>query len=437
MVVPCDCQIDVTGRGDRLRTYAQLGFLERMNFGTLRRNFRGVNDVPTFLKAKDMARDFADDPKGWLIFEGASGSGKTHFAAAIVNALIRRGAPAKYVSALDIPDLIRSGWSQGAEDFESDGYTPLLDAPVLVIDDFGVQPSAEWVDAKVDQLLTVRYNSRASTVVALAKPLADLPERHATKLGDPSLTRVINLTRVESDSAGLTESMLNEMSFETFNMEGGISATDEHKHLLNLAFHTSKNFVGDPTNSTPWLYLQGDTGVGKTHLAISIAGASIDKGVEVSYWSLPTFLDRLRQTYSTLNETDFFALFDAARDAELLILDDFGVQQMTDWSLEKLYQLLAYRHDRRLRTVVGGHYRIWNPSGNEEQTVIITTENGEQTATINKDNLPVLGGPYNLLQPRTRLLFEHQWLSIVSRLSDQMTVTVVTLAAPDYRNRGT
>ena len=429
MVVPCDCQIDVASQRDRLHTYAQLGFLDRMNFGSLRRNFRGVDDVATFLKAKEVAREFAADPKGWLVFEGASGSGKTHFAVAIVNALIRRGAPAKYVSALDIPDLIRSGWSQGPEDFESDGYTPLLDAPVLVIDDFGVQPSAEWVDGKIDQLLTLRFNGRAPTVVALAKPIAELPERHATKLSDPSLTRVIKLTRFKSDRAGLPTAMLREMSFETIDLGGGKSATDEHKHFLNLAFHTAKDFVDDPENSTPWLYLQGDTGVGKTHIAIAIAGASIDKGVEVSYWSLPRFLDRLRQTYSTRNETDFFALFDAARDAELLILDDFGMQQMTDWSLEKLYQLLAYRHDRRLRTVVAGHHKIWDPLDDEDSR-------GQDIHIDPSDQSVYMIGSDRTFNERTRLLLEQQWLSINSRLSDQKTVTVIALTAPDYRNRG-
>ena len=407
----------------------KLGFLERMNFGTLRRNFRGVDDVPSFLKAKDVARKFADDPTGWLVFEGASGSGKTHFAVAIVNALIRRGAPAKYVSALDIPDLIRSGWSQGPEDFDSDGLTPLLDAPVLVIDDFGVQPSVEWVDAKIDQLLTLRYNGRAPTVVALAKPLTDLPERHATKLSDPSLTRVISLTKVESDRAGLTEVMLKEMSFKTFNLEGSNSATDQQKFLLNVAFGRAKDFVEDPVNSKPWLYLQGDTGVGKTHFAIAIAGASIAKGLDVVYWSLPRLLDRLRQTYSNRNETDFFDLFDAARDAELLILDDFGMQQMTDWSLEKLYQLLAYRHDRRLRTVVAGHYKIWDPADDEgERRQGVQDNPSHQFAYVTETD--------RLFDEKTRLLLEQQWLSLTSRLSDQKTVTVLALTAPDYRNRG-
>lgn len=433
-VVPCDCQTDVAGRRDHLRTYAQLGFLERMTFGTLRRNFRSVDDVATFLKSKDVARDFADDPKGWLVFEGASGSGKTHFAAAIVNDLIRRGAPAKYVSALDIPDLIRSGWSQGSEDFESDGYTPLLDAPVLVIDDFGIQSSAEWVDTKIDQLLTLRYNGRAPTVVALAKPLADLPERHATKLSNPSLTRVINLTRVERDRAGLTETMLKEMSFETFKTQ--LAGTNKNqREFLILALGTAKDFAKRDAETLPWLYIRGETGVGKTHIAVAIAKASMSEGISVAYWSLPDLLDRLRQTYSTRGETAFSSVFDTVRNAELLILDDFGSQQLTDWSVEKLYQLISYRHERRMRTVVAGH---------DEVSIHVLNENERSQATrstVLRDSIHMSNTYSSDTNEIIRILSSLQWKSIVSRLHDFQTATVVELPVPDYRasdtrNRG-
>ena len=363
------------------------------------------------------------------MFQGASGSGKTHFTVAIVNDLIGRGTPAKYISALDIPDLIRSGWTRGSEDFETEGFSPLLEAPVLVIDDFGVQPAAEWVDTKIDQLMTFRFNSRAPTVVGLAKPLNELPERHATKLGDPSLSRLITLSQVAIDRAGISQSMLNSKTFETFDPNGAVSATPEQKQSLELAFQFAKEFVGDHRNSNPWLYLQGETGVGKTHIATAITEASIKKGIEVSYWSLPRFLDRLRQIFSTRDGADFFAVFDAARDAELLILDDFGLQHMTDWSLEKLYQLIAYRHDRRLRTVIAGHHKIWDP--NEENansnSIPYISMSDQWSQMISSDRAS---------NEKMRFLLEHQWRSIVSRLNDQHTVTVLAISAPDYRNRG-
>ena len=306
VVAPCDCRGDTYDERNRLRMYAQLGSLDRFKFGTLRRNFRGVEDVGLFQKAKAVARRFADDPQGWLVLEGSSGSGKTHFAAAIVNALVTRGFPAKYISALDIPDLIRRGWSRGLEDFELDGFEPLLEAPVLAIDDFGVQPAAEWVDTKIEQLLTYRFNSRVPTVVALAKPLTDFPERFSTKFTDPNMTRVIELTRVYSIPTGVPSTMLEGMTFQSFNPNGAPSATDDQKQMLKLAVNLAKDFVEKPEQSNPWIYLQGKTGVGKTHLSVAIAGSSNLIGVDVHYWSLPELLDRLRQTYSDRSESQVF-----------------------------------------------------------------------------------------------------------------------------------
>ena len=80
-----------------------------MTFGSFRlTGFKGRADGSLLQEAVETAQEFASKPSGWLVLEGASGSGKTHLAAAIVNSLVDRGAPAKYLSALDIPDLLQA-----------------------------------------------------------------------------------------------------------------------------------------------------------------------------------------------------------------------------------------------------------------------------------------------------------------------------------------
>ena len=46
------------------------------------------------------------------------------------------------------------------------------------------------------------------------------------------------------------------------------------------------------------------------------------------------------------------------REAELLILDDLGAQQSSPWANEKLFQLLNYRYNLSMATVITG-----NPKG--------------------------------------------------------------------------
>lgn len=400
-VVPCNCQGAQSDARSRLRTYSQLGHLERMTFSSLLpEGRRGRVDEGLFKAATEAAKRFAERPEGWLVLDGTTGSGKTHLAAAIVNAIVDHGEPAKYVSALDIPDLIRNERFEDDDGAEGGSFGSLMDAPVLVIDDLGAQQATNWIDSKVDQLLTHRFNGRMPTVVVLAKAVSEMPERIALKLDDPGFARVCELSGGSDPRVNIPGQMLNRMTFETFNPDGAPSAKHDNRASLGMAYAAAKEFADSPEK---WLYLHGPTGVGKTHIAVAIAKVQSDRGRAVTFWSVPDLLDKLRHSYSTPNESTFYELFDAVRNCELLILDDFGAQQMTDWALEKLYQIVSHRHDRLLPTVITSQYILWEGADNS---------NWE------------------------RVRGKHQWEAIRSRLNDSSVVTERLMAAPDYRNRG-
>ncbi len=369
---------------------------------------KGRADEERFLAASDAARKFADEPNGWLVFEGKTGSGKTHLAAAIVNAVVDRGAPAKFTSALDLPDLIRD---QRFDDEEVVGtFDALLDAPLLVIDDLGAQQSAKWFDAKLDQLLTHRFNGRLPTVIVLARPLSEMPDRVSLRLDDAELSRIISLSSinesVDGSNVNIPAVMLTEMTFDSFDPNGSKRSTDRDttdrdRSSLKQAFFDAREFAMR-RETKPWLLLHGSTGVGKTHLAVAIANELLKRDASVTFWSVPELLDSFRQTYSNSDQSAFFKLFDPVRECEMLILDDFAAPQMTDWALEKLYQIVTYRHDRRLPTVITSQYMLWGRADNAQWR-----------------------------QVRDKI----QWESILSRLNDSSVVTERLMEAPDYRDR--
>ena len=258
VVVPCSCQATLDNTRSQLRTYSQLGHLERMTFDALIPEGRsGRADEALFRAATETAEQFASEPSDWLVFEGSTGSGKTHLAAAIVNAIIDRGSPAKYVSALDIPDILRNERFED-DDAESGTFESLLDAPTLVIDDLGAQQATNWIDSKIDQLLTHRFNGRLPTVIVLAKPVSEMPERIALKLDDPSLSRVFQLTSGsetnESKRVNIPTTMLERMTFESFNPDGAPAAKSDERASLAIAFTAAREFAENPEK---WLYLHG------------------------------------------------------------------------------------------------------------------------------------------------------------------------------------
>ena len=69
------------------------------------------------------------------------------------------------------------------------------------------------------------------------------------------------------------------------------------------------------------------------------------------FLTVPDLLDTLRFAYDDPTAT-FEGRFDDIRNAGLLVLDDFGTQNATNWAQEKLFQIINYRYINRLPTVV-------------------------------------------------------------------------------------
>ena len=67
---------------------------------------------------------------------------------------------------------------------------------------------------------------------------------------------------------------------------------------------------------------------------------------------VPDLLDHLRATFSPSSTVSYDRLFQEVRTSPLLILDDLGTQSATPWAREKLYQLLNYRYNAELPTVI-------------------------------------------------------------------------------------
>lgn len=100
------------------------------------------------------------------------------------------------------------------------------------------------------------------------------------------------------------------------------------------------------------LYLCGDVGSGKTHLAAGMARTLIVKHhVPTLFHTAPELLDRLRPSSSVGEASDRDAWADWAMNAELLVLDDLGVEKPTEWALERLFVLVNHRYRRSLPTI--------------------------------------------------------------------------------------
>jgi DNA replication protein DnaC len=101
------------------------------------------------------------------------------------------------------------------------------------------------------------------------------------------------------------------------------------------------------------LWLFGDTGTGKTTLAMLISKTALEAGWSVAIYSLPKLLARIRRTYDAEPGGDsYLAFFERLTAVDLLHIDDLGAEKRSDWVLEQLYALINERYETERSVLV-------------------------------------------------------------------------------------
>lgn len=181
--------------------------------------------------------------------------------------------------------------------------------------------------------------------------------RYAVPVGHPYFGKLFRCPNqpIEQDTeqqdrlrrAGNLEAF-KERTFDRFQTDLSMH-TAEEQASLELALSTSRRYAESPEG---WLLLEGTYGCGKTHLAAAVGNARLEKGDSVLFITTPDLLDHLRSAYGPSSELGYDETFDRVRSAQILILDDLGVENPSPWAQEKLFQLLNHRYSHRLPTVI-------------------------------------------------------------------------------------
>jgi DNA replication protein DnaC len=101
------------------------------------------------------------------------------------------------------------------------------------------------------------------------------------------------------------------------------------------------------------LWLFGDTGTGKTTLAMLISKAALEAGKSVAIYSLPKLLARIRRTYDSEPGGDnYLSFFERLTSVDLLHIDDLGAEKRSDWVLEQLYALVNERYEAQRSVLI-------------------------------------------------------------------------------------
>ena len=98
------------------------------------------------------------------------------------------------------------------------------------------------------------------------------------------------------------------------------------------------------------LVLAGNAGTGKTHLALAIAIDAMKAGRQARVITACEMLDEICQ--ANRDNTDPFGAILKYKSVPVLVIDDWDKARMTEARFDYLYQIINYRYERGLQTIV-------------------------------------------------------------------------------------
>ncbi len=176
-------------------------------------------------------------------------------------------------------------------------------------------------------------------------------------------------------------------SFDSFKLEYYSDQKDEKlgvspREIMarNLTF--CRSYAENFTKDSDSVFLNGGTGLGKTHLSLAIADEVIKRGFTAIYGSAPELLREIEKQYFGREDGDTMA---SLSKCDLLILDDLGAESEKSLYTSLLYELINARISRGLPTIINSNCsaselkqryqdRIWSRIFSFEVLVFLGTD---------------------------------------------------------------
>ncbi len=164
-----------------------------------------------------------------------------------------------------------------------------------------------------------------------------------------------------------------ERTFDNF-----IADTPGRKMAYSAGIDYAHTF-DDKAASGIGLYIEGTYGTGKTHLAAAIGLSLIEQEKSVIMLTSFDLLDKIKQSFDNdgLSEQEITRRY---KTCDLLIIDDLGKEQCTEWSMSILYSIINERYEAMKPIIITTNFsaddliKILTPkgSGNQKAAAIIS-----------------------------------------------------------------
>lgn len=249
----------------------------------------------------------------------------------------------------------------------------------------------EKASAVADRAIHTKAMSEAQTKLDIAKQAQKRSEKAEAEKEAAQAKRRAKIERLLGRSG--IKKRFQQRTFTNF-----IRDTPERRRCYDTAKTYADSFP-QRAERGEGLYIEGTYGTGKTHLAAAIALQLIGCGVPVVCKTSGDLLADIKEAFDSGDATEY-EILKAYKTVDLLIVDDLGKEQCTEWSVSTLYSILNDRYEDMKPTIITTNYNA------DELVRALTPKGGDGTKAR----------------------------AIISRLRE--VSTVITMAWADYRAGG-
>jgi len=179
---------------ERLELFTQRAAVPRRFVGRSFENFTASTAQQQ--RALEVARGYADSfdrrlqAGHGLVFSGLPGTGKSHLAAAILQAVLVRNT-GLYTTLMGMIRMVRNTWRRDSAQSEQQVLDTLAGVDLLVIDEVGVQYGTEGEQTVLFEVLDLRYQEQLPTILLTNQD----KDGFKSYVGDRSFDRLTETSR--------------------------------------------------------------------------------------------------------------------------------------------------------------------------------------------------------------------------------------------------
>lgn len=201
---------------------------------------------------------------------------------------------------------------------------------------------------------------------------------HCEKCHDTGYTRDTYCDCLKAEVAAAAVRQMNRKAklalctFDDFSLEyyRGRETEDGEDcyRLMESVLHFCRHYADEFTTASPSVLLYGQTGVGKTHLSLSIVTEVLRAGYNVVYDSVINLLGDAEREHFRRSGTE--ETLPMLLETDLLVMDDLGTEMESAFNTSTVYNIINTRLNRGLPTIISTNLKFLEMKERYEERIV-------------------------------------------------------------------